>query len=169
MRRISGWLVVGLLVGCSDAKIDELEVTLDEIRRSPGGQPPELVSPIPAQKRLEYHYADERSPFLAPEVVSSQTLQLGELAPDQQRPSEPLEEFQLQSLQLVGTLSMGSQHLALIASPDGRVTSVRVGNYMGSHYGRVTQITPQAITLVERVFSQQHGWQERQATLAIDK
>ncbi|MBR2514127.1 MAG: pilus assembly protein PilP [Halomonas sp.] len=173
MKRLM-WVCCSIVVaGCSDAHLDQLDTTLAEIRRAPGGQAPDIISPLPAPRPLDYRYAEVRSPFLAPESVRSQDTLLqpeaSEFAPDQQRTTEPLEHFQLQSLRLVGTLGMGGQQVALIASPDGKVTSVRVGNYLGSNHGRITRITSQEITLVERVFSQQQGWQERQAALAIDE
>ncbi|AVI61261.1 pilus assembly protein PilP [Halomonas sp. GFAJ-1] len=174
MKRLM-WVCCSIVVaGCSDANLDQLDTTLAEIRRAPGGQAPDIISPLPEPRPLDYRYAEVRSPFLAPESVHSQDAALllpeaSEFAPDQQRATEPLEQFQLQSLRLVGTLGMGGQRVALIASPDGKVTSVRVGNYLGSNHGRITLISSQEITLVERVFSQQQGWQERQAALAIDE
>lgn len=173
MRRLILVCCSILVAGCSDADLNQLDATLAEIRRAPGGQAPDIISPMPAPRPLDYRYAEARSPFLAPESVRSQELLLqpeaSEFAPDQQRTTEPLEHFQLQSLRLVGTLGMGGQQVALIASPDGSVTSVREGNYLGSNHGRITRITSQEITIVERVFSQQQGWQERQAALVIDK
>ncbi|WP_404471522.1 pilus assembly protein PilP [Vreelandella venusta] len=162
-----------MLVGCSDARIDQLDATLADIRRAPGGQAPNIISPMPDPQPLDYRYAEARSPFLAPESVQSQALlsqqEASEFAPDYQRPAEPLESFQLETLRLVGTLRMGGQHIALIATPDGDVNSVGEGNYLGSNHGQITRISSQEITIVERVFSQQQGWQERQAALVIDE
>lgn len=91
----------------------------------------------------------------------------GELAPDTSRAKEPLERFALQQLQLVGTLSMGQRHVALIKTPEHEVVSVREGNYMGDNHGRITRITPQAVSVSERIFTRQDGWQKRAAALEL--
>jgi type IV pilus assembly protein PilP len=91
------------------------------------------------------------------------------LAPDQQRTPEPLEEFQLEALRLVGTLRMGGKQVALISAPDGSVYSVREGNYLGTNYGHITAIGPQEVRITERIFNQLQGWQERQASLTLNE
>ncbi|HDZ47001.1 hypothetical protein LCGC14_0155100 [marine sediment metagenome] len=164
-----GFTVV--LAGCADAELDQLERTLADIRQSPGGQPPGVSVAWPESQTLAYLYSEERSPFLAPNAIAEGGISPtdGALAPDQQRVQEPLERFQLQELRLVGTLRMGGRQVAMIASPDGNVTSVREGNYMGSDYGRISQIAAQEIRVNERVFTQRDGWQERQVTLTINE
>lgn len=161
------------LVACGDANLEQLDTTLAEIRRTPGGQVPAIVASLPDPQPLHYQHAEARSPFLAPEIVSSAERLLlpeaSEFVPDLQRVPEPLESFQLQSLRLVGTLSMEGRQMALIATPEGNVINVRAGNYLGNNHGRITRIAPQEVTIVERVFSQQQGWQERKAALVIDE
>lgn len=161
---------IAVLGGCADAELDQLERTLADIRQSPGGQPPAVSVDWPESPTLAYLYSEERSPFLAPEAIAEGGVNPtdGALAPDQQRVPEPLERFQLQELRLVGTLRMGGRQVAMIASPDGNVTSVREGNYMGSDYGRISHIAAQEISVNERVFTQREGWQERQVSLTIN-
>ncbi|WP_311946951.1 pilus assembly protein PilP, partial [Halomonas piscis] len=76
-----------------------------------------------------------------------------------------------QALELVGTLRMGKRRSALIKTPQGEVTSVREGSYMGVNFGRVKQIEPQRLTVVERIFKPREGWQERSVSieLAVDE
>ncbi|UYV19752.1 pilus assembly protein PilP [Halomonas qaidamensis] len=174
MKRLLCLLLCSVgLSGCSDPQLGQLDQTLSEIRRAPGGQAPEIVKKLPEYQSLDYRFSDARSPFLAPEGVRENALQveqvMSELAPDQQRTQEPLERFQLQTLRLVGTLRMGGQQVALIAPPEGDIVSVREGNYLGTNHGLINQIGPQEISIVERVFSPQHGWQERQATLTLEE
>ncbi|KHJ50759.1 pilus assembly protein PilP [Vreelandella venusta] len=160
-----------LLAGCGDANLAQLDEQLNDIRRSPAGQPPIEIPTIPDYRVVDYRYSDARSPFLAPESIRTQAssaLLESALAPDQQRPPEPLEQFPLPSLRLVGTLRMGGQQVGMIAAPDGSVTSVRVGNYLGTDHGRITAIEPQQVRLTERIFNQQQGWQERPAVLTLE-
>ncbi|MGO1395733.1 MAG: pilus assembly protein PilP [Halomonas sp.] len=160
-----------VLTGCAEADLDQLERTLADIRQSPGGQPPVIAVALPESRDLAYLYSGERSPFLPPSAIAQDGADRGEgaLAPDQQRRSEPLERFSLQELRLVGSMRMGRRRVALIAAPDGNVTSVKEGNYMGADYGRITEISRQEIRVTERVFTQRDGWQERQVSLVINE
>ncbi|WP_447529656.1 pilus assembly protein PilP [Vreelandella sp. TE19] len=170
-RRVCMMALVATLTGCSDARLDELDATLADIRRAPSGQASLASAPFPEAAYLNYQYSESRSPFLAPEQLArSETIspRNSALAPDTQRPLEPLEAFALASLRLVGTLQMGGQRVALIATPDGSVVNVREGNHMGSNYGEVTRISLEEVTLLERVFSEQEGWQESPAALSLD-
>ncbi len=169
------------LAGCSDPQLEQLDQTLEEIRRSTERPAASVVSTLPVYQSLDYRYGDMRSPFLAPQGVSEaghegaygdeatveQTMSA--LTPDQQRSPEPLERFELQTLRLVGTLRMGEQQAALIESPEGDIVSVRKGNYLGPHHGFIDRIGSQDIIVVERVFSPQQGWQERQVTLTLEE
>lgn len=164
-------LSVAVLGGCADADLAQLEGALADIRQSPGGQPPVMAVALPESQDLAYLYSDGRSPFLPPDEIAQGGADRSEgaLAPDQQREPEPLERFSLQELRLVGTMRMAGRQVALIASPDGNVTSVKEGNYMGTDYGRVAQINAQEISVTERVFTQREGWQERQVSLVINE
>lgn len=170
--KLIGMMVsVALLTGCADAELTQLERTLANIRQSPGGQPPVIAVALPESRTLAYLYSEDRSPFLPPDAIAQDDASRSEgaLAPDQQRTPEPLERFSLQELRLVGTMRMAGRQVAMIASPDGNVTSVKEGNYMGTDYGRIAQISAQEIRVNERVFTQREGWQERQVSLAINE
>lgn len=171
MKRLLTISIAMLLAGCSDANLSQLDAVMEEIRQTPVGQPPVIIPTIPEYQPVDYRYSESRSPFLAPESVRANVVEVFEsaLAPDQQREAEPLEQFQLQTLRLVGTLLMGGQQVALISAPDGSVTSVREGNYLGTDYGLVTAISPQEVQITERVLNQQAGWQERQTSLTLSE
>ncbi len=168
----AGLLGLGL-AGCADPHLDALEQTLTNARTH-AEEPDALSIPeLPAYRPVGYHHDARRSPFLAAEAImatagaSPGASRDGKLAPDTTRPKEPLERFALQQLQMVGTLSMGKRHVALIQTPAHEVVSVREGNYVGNNHGRITRITPQAVSVSERVFTRQDGWQKRAATLEL--
>ncbi|MFG6667281.1 pilus assembly protein PilP [Halomonas sp. HNIBRBA4712] len=170
MRRIMALVPLVALAGCNDAQLDQLDATLADIRRAPSTQAPLEIAPFPEPQVLNYRYSESRSPFLAPErLTRSETIasRNSALAPDTQRPLEPLEAFALTSLRLVGTLTMGGQRIALIATPDGSVVNVREGNHMGANYGEITRITRDEVTLVERIFDEREGWQQSPAALSL--
>ena len=169
-RALIVMIFFALLTGCAETNLGQLEQTLADIRQSPVGQPPTVAVALPEHQDVRYVHSDGRSPFLPPEAITqgSANRNEGALAPDRQRTPEPLESFPLQELRLVGTMRMAGRQVAMIASPDGSVTSVKLGNYMGTDYGRIADIGAQEVRVVERVFTQREGWQEREVTLALN-
>ncbi|MGO2241924.1 MAG: pilus assembly protein PilP [Halomonas sp.] len=159
-----------LLMGCAEPDLEPLAQTLTDIRQSPVGEPPTISVLEPESASLDYLYSDQRSPFLAPQAIAEDGNERSDRvqAPNPQRALQPLEHFPLQELHLVGTMTMAGRRLALIASPDGAVTSVKEGDYMGTNDGRIAQIDAQALHLTEQVLTQQDGWQERQVSLVIN-
>ncbi|WNL39677.1 pilus assembly protein PilP [Halomonas sp. PAMB 3264] len=169
-RALTPLLLTALLSGCNDAMLDQLDATLADIRREPNVPVAIDAAPFPEPALLNYRYSESRSPFLAPErLARSETIATrnSALAPDTERPLEPLEAFALPSLRLVGTLQMGTQRVALIATPDGSVVTVREGNHLGTNYGEITRITLDEVTLVERILDEQQGWQTSPAALSL--
>lgn len=168
-----GGILAVLLAGCADPHLDALEQTLMNAQARVD-EPDALVIPeLPAYRPVAYHHDARRSPFLAAEAIepaaatSPDMSRNSRLAPDTKRPAEPLERFALQQLQLVGTLSMGKRNVALIRTPEHEVVTVHEGNYMGNNHGRITQITPQTVSVSERIFTRQDGWQKRKAALEL--
>lgn len=88
--------------------------------------------------------------------------------PDLARPPQYLEQFPLESLRMRGTLTRASSPLfALVEDPDGVVTRVQAGNYMGRNFGRITTVTPSQITVVEIVPDGRDGFVERPRSLVM--
>ena len=88
--------------------------------------------------------------------------------PDRQRRRQTLEQFPLDSLDMVGTLGRGSGVAALVMAPDKVTYRVRPGNYMGQNDGRVTGVFEDRIELVELVPDGAGGWLERPASVALE-
>ena len=59
------------------------------------------------------------------------------------------------------------QIIALIQTPDGQIEQVQRGNYMGMHHGRIVQITPTQIDLVEIIPDGREGYVERPRSLVL--
>ncbi|KPQ22144.1 MULTISPECIES: pilus assembly protein PilP [unclassified Halomonas] len=167
-----GWMAgLALLTGCADPSLEQLESTLSDIRQMPSREATMVIPYVPLYPTQRYQHSDSRSPFLPPESIQDgvpNVLAEGGDAPDQQRPSEPLERFSLSELQLVGTLRMTGRQVAMIATPEGEVVTVGEGNYIGTDYGRIVGISSQEVDIRERIYTQQNGWQARPASLTID-
>ena len=155
----------GALTACSSAD-DELARFIEDTKREPGGR----VEPLPEIKPYEtfvYNAYDLRSPFLPSSPGSGAGL--GGVRPDQKRNREFLEQYSLDTLRMVGTLRLGGQMYGLVETKDGLVHRVTAGNHMGQAEGKITEITPSKISLVEIVPDSLGGYMERPAALALNE
>ncbi|MGY4525239.1 pilus assembly protein PilP [Pseudomonas sp. TE21394] len=82
-------------------------------------------------------------------------------------PSDGLASVPLAQLEMVGSLSRGATHEALLRVA-GRLYRVRLGDRVGRDQGVVTQIDPRQVEVRERLFMA-GGWHERTAFLTLAK
>jgi type IV pilus assembly protein PilP len=153
------------LTACSSADT-ELARFIEDTKKEPGGR----VEPLPEIKPYEtfvYAAAEMRSPFLPSSPGSGAGY--GGIRPDQKRNREFLEQFSLDTLKMVGTLRLGGQMFGLVQTKDGLVHRVTTGNHLGQAEGKITEITPAKISLVEIVPDSLGGYMERPAALALNE
>lgn len=141
-----------------------LEKWIAEVKARPA--PP--LDPLPVMQQFEtFEYAAQtlRDPF-----SNAFTDQGGGSGPrpDSTRRKQTLEQFPLDSLDMVGTLGRGPGVIALVMAPDKVTYRVRPGAYMGQNDGRVTSVSEDRIELVELVPDGAGGWLERPATVALE-
>jgi len=156
-------MMVGALAACSGRDAD-LTRFIEATKREPGGR----VEPLPEVKPYEaYAYADQelRSPF----VPGGSGGANANLRPDSHRNREYLEQFSLDTLKMVGTLNLGTNHYGLVQTKDGRVHRVVVGEHMGTNDGKITDITAAKIALIEIIPDGLGGYIERPAALALNE
>jgi type IV pilus assembly protein PilP len=168
---VRAFVIVGVglaLVGCGGARLDELSAYVDKVK----AQPPEPLTPLPEIKQVDtfvYKPGSRRDPFVM-DIQSAQAVIAGPasgLAPDPLRRKEELEQYPLDSLDMVGTMERDQTRWGIIRTPDGILHRVRVGNYMGSNNGQVTSINPERIQLIEIVPDGGGRWREEQAEIAL--
>jgi type IV pilus assembly protein PilP len=70
---------------------------------------------------------------------------------------------------MVGTLKLSGQMYGLVQTKDGLVHRVTPGNYMGQADGKITDITPSKINVVEIVPDGLGGYMERRASLGLNE
>ncbi len=159
---VAGLLGASLLAGCgSDSELDRF---IEATKKEPGGR----VEPLPEVKPYDaFNYTDQnlRSPFVP---GGSGSLSAG-LRPDSKRNREFLEQFSLDTLKMVGTLNLGANHFGLVSTKDGRVHRVVVGEHIGTNDGKITDITPSKIALVEIIPDGLGGYIERPAALGLNE
>lgn len=167
--RLLGLGLLALLAGCGQDMSD-----LEEYAREVTSRTSRNIDPIPQIKTFEpftYEAGGRRDPFL-PLLQSREESQAaaggaGAVRPDINRPREPLEEFPLDSLRMVGTITMQKRAFALIRAPDAVVHRISVGDHLGQNYGKVTAISETEVVLMEIIPDGFGGWIQRPATVAL--
>ena len=99
---------------------------------------------------------------------SAQPSTSGLIAPELARRKEALEAFPLDSMAMVGSMNRSGQPVALV-TVDKLLYQVRVGNYLGLNYGRITRISETELGLREIVQDAAGEWIERVATLQLQE
>lgn len=163
-----------LLVGCGSSSEDNIRQWMVEERN----QTRPKVAPIPAPKQFKpeaYTNAATIEPFSNQKLTqalkrdASQVVANGGLvAPELARRKEPMEAFPLDAMSLVGSIIKAGQPVALV-KVDNLLYQVKLGNYLGQNYGRVTKISESEITLREIVQDAVGEWIERVATLQLQE
>jgi type IV pilus assembly protein PilP len=157
-------LAAGVLAGCSGRDAD-LERFIEATKKEPGGR----VEPLPEIKPYDtFTYANSslRSPFVPGGSGASSA---PGIRPEARRNREFLEQFSLDTLRMVGTLKLGGQSYGLVQVKDGRVQRVLVGGHIGQNEGKITEILPSKISLIEVVPDGLGGYIERPAALALNE
>lgn len=168
------------LTGCGSDDRSDLERYVGEVLARPGGQI-EPLPPIKPYERYLYAAADAnaRDPFasfraekdtqrvaVAPEQDPRQKAYTDEILAHNR---EELENFELDSLRMVGTLKDDAALWAIIRDTTGTVHRVQVGNYLGQNYGKIIEILDDHLELREVVKDSSGLWEERRATLTLNE
>lgn len=152
------------LVSACSSRDSDLEAFIEATKKESGGR----VEPLPEIKPYDsFQYADQnlRSPFTP---GGSGSASAG-IRPESGRTREFLEQYSLDTLKMVGTLNLGGSNYALVQARDGRVHRVVVGNHLGQNDGKITDIAPSKISLIEIVPDGLGGYVERPAALALNE
>lgn len=165
---LGGVIILG--AGCSDTNYLDLKEYIKDVQARPKG----TIKPLPEVKIVEpfvFNPEGLRDPFkplertddVAGIDIASQT----GVGPDLTRRKEELELYSLDTLRMVGTLSMNSGLWALVKTSDGTIHRVQSGNYLGRRHGKIIRIMEDRIELDEIVSKPSGGWMEEQQTLVL--
>jgi type IV pilus assembly protein PilP len=161
-RRILMCLFSLLLSSCSGDNND-LSRYIHQIkqRKSRAIAPLPTFAPVPPFKFPEVE--NRRNPF---KPMNPQKF-VDPYAPDQRRIKQPLEAYPLDALKFVGTLTQDNQIWGLIKLPDGQITRVRIGDYMGQNYGRILIIKNNSVKLEETIKGSSGKWEKHMTTVDL--
>lgn len=162
-------LATTIFTACSKVQHDDLDAFMAEKKARPMGQ----IEPVPTftpYRPFDYSVTMLRAPFDRPVAAKDliEVIPQSNVKPDENRAKEILEQYNLESLRMVGTIEQKGQLWALIDDAQGNVHYVKVGNYLGRNHGKITKMSPNYIQVVEIVTAgSSGGWVERPRTLEL--
>lgn len=162
------------LTACSSSEQEELQQWMSEQR----GLAKPRINPLPEPTKFSPQaYAQEGliEPFSSQKLTQAlkresrqATSNAALIAPELSRRKEPLEAAPLDAVAMVGSLIKLGQPVALVRV-DNLLYQVRIGNYLGQNYGRITKISETELALREIVQDAAGEWLERTATLQLQE
>ena len=161
-----------VLSACSNDELAELNKSLNATTVAKTNS---QIKPLPTVcefKAFYYETKDQRNPFIAFKVTDKTKLagkdnNFKTLAPNAHRTKESLEAYPLNTLKMLGHVLYKNTVWALIKSADGQLYRIAKGNYLGTNFGKVIQITPDKVTIVELIQDQQSEWHEQNTTMDL--
>ncbi|MFW1754662.1 pilus assembly protein PilP [Acinetobacter wanghuae] len=166
--KITSIMLLGYaLVGC-DSRIDYVNQEMANIRNQPA-LPIEPAPDFSATETFNYAAHQLKSPFLPSSLAAELKVMAGKrVYPNFSRQLQPLESYALESLNMKGSMkNQAGQIVALIQTPDSEIERIQRGSYMGLNHGRVTNITPTQIDLIEIIPDGREGYVERPRSLVL--
>jgi type IV pilus assembly protein PilP len=163
-------LSLTMLLGCTGSQ-DELQQWIDQQRREVKPNVPPLSAPkkfIPqpysAGNAVEPFSTQKLTVAIKQEARQSNSL----LAAEINRRKEPLEAYPADSMTMVGSVTKQGRPYALLRV-DNLLYQVKVGDYLGQNYGKITKITETDISFREIVQDAAGEWIERTSSLQLQE
>jgi len=167
MRLIYIAFVSIFLAGCGGEEFQDLR----EFVKNSGVNMRGKIEPPPEVKPYEnFAYNNDANlpdPFKPRKAEQPAGGKSGINQPDFDRPKEALEEFPLENLKMVGFLFRKNVGYAVIKAPDGKLYRIRSGNYMGTNFGLIKEVTETEIMIKEMVQDSTGEWTERMSSLHL--
>lgn len=161
--------LAGLLAGCGqEAEIREwMEQTKSQTRIAvPKVNPPKTFEPFTYGRR---DAIDPFNPSKLLVAIAKQRAQSGKgLKPDLERRREPLEQFPLDTISMVGLLQKPGLTYAIL-KVDKTIYQAKIGNYIGQNFGMITGISETGIDLKEIIQDASGEWVERKTRLELQE
>lgn len=156
-----------LLSGCDSSGTQGLAKQLEEIKRTSVSHIEPLPSPSP---NLPFSYTATflRDPFQSQDVIEEPPAAVEKKCqlPDLTRPKGFFERFDLSAFAMVGSITDAQQNNALVRVASN-VYLIKVGDYLGVNYGRVTSITDFGVVVLEKISDGDGGCKERPYNLEL--
>ncbi len=156
------------LTACTSNDYSDLSSFMAEVKAKPIGQ----IEPIPTfipYEPFDYSVSQMRSPFDRPVTIENlvQLFPVSSIEPEPNRVKEFLEQFSIESINMVGTIEQKGQRWALIDDNNGNVHFVKEGNYLGKDHGMIRVVSERHVQLMEIIANGVSGWVERPRTIEL--
>ena len=170
------WLAVAVLplLGCGSGAEDDLRQWMNDERAQTKPDVKPLTEPKQFQPAL-YAAGSGMEPFNPLKLTQALRRESDQdasnaalIAPEMARRKDYLESFPLDTMSMVGRLDKAGHSTALLKVNE-LLYQVKVGDYLGQNYGRITQMTENEIQLREIVQDATGDWIERNASLALQE
>jgi type IV pilus assembly protein PilP len=174
MTRIARILALAawpLLLSACGTDTDELQKWMEQQRREAKPN----VTPLQAPKKFDpqpYTGMQGVEPFSTQKLTVALKQEARQpnslLSAELNRRKEPLEAYPLDSMNMVGSVTREGKPFALLRV-DNLLYQVKVGDYLGQNYGRITRIGETEVALREIVQDASGEWIERPAVLQLQE
>lgn len=170
LRTLAAACCALMLAACGGEQ-DELQQWMEQQRREVRPS----ITPVSPPKRFDpqpYAQLGTVEPFSVQKLsvaIKQEARQPNSLlASELNRRKEPLEAYPLDSMGMVGSVNKNGQPVALLRV-DRLLYQVKVGDYVGQNYGRITRISETEVTVREIVQDAAGEWIERSASLQLQE
>ena len=157
-------ILSAVLAGCGNGDFSDLKAWM----ASTGNDRPAKLEPLPQVNPVptfQYDATNLQDPFTPRSLTPTSK---GGTQPDFGRPKQPLEEFPLDALRMVGTLSRpGKPLFAVIKDPKNTLYTVSVGDHIGQNFGTITKITADGVDIKELLPDGNGGWVSSKANMTL--
>lgn len=163
-----------VVAGCGSSDQEELEQWMTEQRNltkpkvEPIAEPTKFSPQAYTSENAVEPFSNQKLAQALKRDSNKATANAALIAPELSRRKEPLESSPLDAAKMVGSLIKLGQPVALVRV-DNLLYQVRVGNYLGQNYGRITKISETEVALREIVQDAAGEWIERTATLQLQE
>lgn len=165
---------LSLVAACSSSDEEQLQQWMTEQRNQTRSRVARLPEPTKFTPQA-YTQDSVIEPFSDQKLAQALKRDAGQPAatsalinPELARRKQPLEASPLDAVAMVGSLIKAGQPVALVRV-ENLLYQVRVGNYMGQNYGKVTKVSETGISLREIVQDAAGEWIERTATIQLQE
>lgn len=143
-------VVLGSLAGCSSSdNYEDLSSWMKQEEKKMVGK----IQPLPDVKTYVHtpFAIGIETPFEMQVPLSLQQMMKNRYAPDINRKKEPLEDFPIDNLKMVGSVKKDGKTFGLIKDRDGIIHYVTVGSHLGLNFGEIISLTDNEIVIDERM------------------
>jgi type IV pilus assembly protein PilP len=169
--RLGALLCLAAVLAACTGEQDELQQWMEQQKREVKPSvvplsPPKKFDPQPylAVSGVEPFSTQKLTVALKQEARQPNSL----LAAEINRRKEPLEAYPLDSMSMVGSVSKQGRPYALLRV-DNLLYQVKLGDYVGQHYGKIIKITETDVSLREIVQDATGEWIERTSALQLQE